>query len=64
MAHSILVIAYHILREGKPYQELGATFYDQRSQKAVVRRLTQRLEGLGFQVTLQLKEEPPTAQAA
>jgi transposase len=64
VAHSILIIAYHVIREGKPYQELGATFYDQRSQKAVVRRLTQRLEGLGFQVTLQLKEEPPTAQAA
>lgn len=64
VAHSILIIAYHILREGKPYQELGATFYDQRSQKAVVRRLTQRLEGLGYQVTLQLKEETPTAQAA
>lgn len=64
VAHSILIIAYHVIREGKPYQELGATFYDQRSPKAVVRRLTQRLEGLGFQVTLQLKEEPPTAQAA
>jgi transposase len=65
VAHSILVIAYHVIREGKPYQELGATFYDQRSQKTVVRRLTKRLEGLGFQVTLQPKEEdPPTAQAA
>jgi hypothetical protein len=65
VAHSILVIAYHVIRDGKPYQELGATFYDQRSQKTVVRRLTKRLEGLGFQVTLQPKEEdPPTAQAA
>lgn len=64
LAHSILVIAYHIIRDGKPYQELGATFHDQRSQKAIVRRLTQRLEDLGFVVNLQLKEDPPTAQAA
>lgn len=64
VAHSILVIAYHIIRDGKPYQELGATFHEQRSQKAVVRRLTQRLEDLGFSVNLQLKEDPPTAQAA
>lgn len=64
LAHSILVIAYHIIRDGKPYQELGATFHDQRSQKAIVRRLTQRLEDLGFLVNLQLKEDPPTAQAA
>jgi transposase len=56
VAHSLLVIAYHILREGKPYQELGATFHEQRSQKAVVRRLTRRLEALGFDVTLQEKD--------
>lgn len=56
VAHSILVIAYHILKEGTSYQELGATFHDQRSSKAVVRRLTQRLEALGFEVTLQLQE--------
>lgn len=64
VAHSILIIAYHIVREGKPYHELGATFHDQRSQKAVVRRLTQRLESLGFEVNLQLKQEAPTTQAA
>jgi transposase len=56
VAHSILVIAYHILKEGTTYQELGATYHDQRSAKAVVRRLTQRLEALGFDVHLQLKE--------
>lgn len=56
VAHSILVIAYHILKEGTTYQELGATYHDQRSAKAVVRRLTQRLEALGFEVNLQLKE--------
>jgi transposase len=64
VAHSILVIAYHVLRDGKPYQELGANFHDQRSPKTVVRRLTQRLEDLGFNVTLQLKEVPPNTQAA
>lgn len=56
VAHSILVIAYHVLREGKPYEELGATFHDQRSRPSVVRRLTKRLESLGFEVTLQDKQ--------
>lgn len=64
VAHSILVIAYHIVREGKPYQELGATFHDQRCQKTVVHRLTQRLNALGFEVNLQPKEEVTAAQAA
>ena len=57
VAHSILVIAYHVLRDNKPYQELGADFYDRRTPKAVVRRLTKRLEDLGFEVVLREKED-------
>jgi transposase len=56
VAHAILVIVYHILRDQKPYQELGATFHDQRAQKVLVHRLTQRLERLGYEVTLHQKE--------
>jgi len=56
VAHSILVIAYHVLREAKPYHELGATFHDQRAQKTLVRRLTQRIEALGFEVKLEEKK--------
>lgn len=63
VAHSILVIAYHIIRDGTTYRELGATFHDQRSKNAVIRRLTRRFEDLGFDVHLTLKEDPP-AQAA
>jgi hypothetical protein len=55
MAHSLLVIAYHVLKDVKPYQELGADFHDQRARSMVVRRLTKRLESLGFQVSLQEK---------
>lgn len=64
VAHSILVIAYHVLRDNKPYEELGADFYDRRTPKAVVRRLTKRLEDLGFEVTLHEKEDPPAKEAA
>jgi transposase len=56
VAHSLLVIAYHVIKEAKPYQELGATFHDERSRPAVVRHLTKRLEALGFDVTLQDKK--------
>jgi transposase len=56
VAHTILVIVYHLIRDEKSYQELGATFHDQRSRKIITRRLTKRLEDLGFQVTLQAKE--------
>lgn len=56
LAHSILVIVYHVLRRGQTYQELGPDFYQQRTRPVVIRRLTKRLESLGFEVTLHQKE--------
>lgn len=56
VAHSILVIAYHIIRSGKPYAELGAKFFEERNRQAIQRRCEQQLERLGYQVTLTKKE--------
>jgi transposase len=56
VAHSILVIAYHVIKDDQPYQELGATFHDQRSATTVAHQLTRRLEALGYEVQLQRKE--------
>lgn len=54
VGHSILVIAYHVLRDGTPYTDLGSTYFDQRDREAVRRRAVQRLQALGYQVQLQL----------
>ncbi len=35
VAHSILVIAYHIIRDGTHYIERGATYFDPRNQQAI-----------------------------
>lgn len=53
VAHSILVIAYHILKNGTVYTELGADYHDQRQRQQVQRQLVKRLERLGYQVTLE-----------
>jgi transposase len=53
VAHSILVIIYHLLREGSTYQDLGSTYFDERDRQAVQTRLVRRLERLGYQVELQ-----------
>lgn len=53
VAHSILVIAYYVLTRQEPYRELGATYFDQRDRDGVSRRLTRRLERLGYRVTLE-----------
>jgi transposase len=47
LAHKILVIAYHILKTGIPYQELGGDYFDRLHPERTVRRLVHRLERLG-----------------
>jgi transposase len=51
--HSILVIAYHVIRRNEPYRELGGNYFDQRRPEATAQHLVKRLEKLGFQVSLQ-----------
>jgi transposase len=52
VAHSILIIVYHVLTEGTVYCDLGANYFDERDRQAVERRLVHRLEGLGYTVSL------------
>src|SRR4051812_1057723 len=47
VAHSILIISYHLLKEGTSYQDLGGDFFDRRDKDALERRLISRLEALG-----------------
>src|SRR5215218_11398062 len=59
VAHSILVAAYYILREEKPYAELGGDYFSRREdQERLTRRLVRRLERLGQRVRV----EPATAE--
>jgi transposase len=53
VAHNLLVIAYYILRDQTCYQDLGPDYFDRLNPTALRRRLTKRLESLGFKVTLQ-----------
>jgi transposase len=53
VAHSILVIVYHILTRHEPYRDLGVTYFDERDRRAVERRLVKRLEALGYEVSVQ-----------
>ena len=56
VAHTILVIVYHLLRDQTTYRELGATYFDERERQHVERRLVRRLEALGNSVSLKPKE--------
>ena len=60
VGHSILVIVYHLLRDGIVYQDLGATWFDERDRSATVRRTVRRLEVLGYRVTLEAASLEPS----
>jgi len=53
VGHSILVIAYHLLTRKQPYSDLGANYFDERDRQAVTKRCVNRLQKLGFKVTLE-----------
>lgn len=53
VAHSILIIAYHMLRDGTEYRDLGGDYFEKRNKVQLQRHLVKRLEGLGLQVSLQ-----------
>jgi transposase len=53
VAHSLLVIFYHMLKnDGLEYQDLGADYFDRMEPERLQRYLVKRLERLGFRVTL------------
>ena len=56
LSHKILIILYHVLREKKPYTDLGADYFDQLDTTRIQRHHIHRLEQLGYTVTLAPKE--------
>ena len=53
VGHTIVLIAYHLLKHSCGYEELGGDYFDKRDQQVVERRLVRRLEGLGYKVSLE-----------
>ena len=52
LGRSILVSIWYMLSRRRPYQELGADYYDQRRKESKVTYLTRQLTRLGFEVQL------------
>lgn len=54
VAHAILVIIWHVLATGTPYDDLGADYFDRRTDPdREAQRLIARLEALGRHVTVE-----------
>jgi transposase len=61
IARTILESAFFIIRDRVPYRELGPAYFDHRNRERTIRRLTQRLNRLGLDVTLSERASQPLA---
>jgi transposase len=59
VGRTILIAAYHILKEEVEYQDLGGDYFVRRDAEKTKRRLIKQLEQFGYQIELK-----PLAQAA
>lgn len=57
VAHTMLVIAYHLLSRRVGYADLGSDYVDRRHVERQRRRLVERLEALGVKVTIEAVAE-------
>lgn len=55
VAHSLLVMIYHMLSRHEPYHDLGGDYFEERDRLERERRLARHLEALGYTVV-----SPPT----
>jgi len=54
VGHSILVAAYHMVRDGVPDHDLGPEHFDRLATERLARHDVHRLEQLGHRVTLDI----------
>jgi uncharacterized protein (DUF934 family) len=52
VAASMLTAAYHMLKNGTYYQDLGANYFNDRSKGKQAIRLVNRLQNLGYEVQI------------
>jgi hypothetical protein len=56
LAHRILIIISHLLKDQQAYRELGAGYVDEKAAEVAKCRALRTLEQLGYDVTLQSPE--------
>jgi transposase len=52
VGHSIVIVAYHVLSQQRPYHDLGSNYFDERDRTQVARQSIRRLEQLGYTLTI------------
>lgn len=58
VAHSILIAIYHILKDGVPFHDLGADYYNQFNKERKINAYLKKLKALGWQAPSVLTVQP------
>ena len=53
VAHSLLVVVYHVLAQRADYRELGGDYFDCQHQARQQQRLIRKLEAMRLKVTIE-----------
>jgi len=53
VAHRILVIVYHLLKDKQIYNELGPQYYEERRREQIAKQALRKLQSLGYNVMLE-----------
>jgi hypothetical protein len=64
VAHSMLIMAYYLLKRQCTYQDLGPDYFNLLNEEAITQRLVKKLTGLGYYVTLQPARTKAVSQTA
>jgi len=52
VAHSLLTVIYHVLRDHIEYKDLGQDYFDKLNSRRLVPYLVKRLKNMGYEVNL------------
>jgi hypothetical protein len=65
VGRTILQMAYHMIRRGEVYRELGNAYFDQFDKARTAKRLIKRLEAMGYRVDVTERPlAPPTLEVS
>ncbi|HWQ73563.1 MAG TPA: IS110 family transposase [Desulfitobacteriaceae bacterium] len=53
VAHAILIICYHMIKNKSSYNELGADYFTNLNKEDIVKRSVKRIEALGYKVQVE-----------
>ena len=58
VAHSMLIAIYHILKDGTPFHDLGADYYNQFNQERKINAYLKKLKALGWEAPAAMIVQP------